>query len=186
VMPLDGGATERVTHTPAQEFLAVWSPKGSALAFSVFAATGGVWVVRRNAPGQWGTPVQRSANGFWPGWSPDGRSITFATRLLDGSLAVVGADSGAPRILVDASKPGAPRAAFPQYSQDGRTIYFKSHDDAGTASIWSVPATGGEPELLLRIDQPSVRFDWTLGGGRIFYSIQDHQSNIWVAEMRQP
>ena len=39
-----------------------------------------IWLVRRDASGTWGKPVQRSAIGSWTDWSPDGKSSHLSAR----------------------------------------------------------------------------------------------------------
>lgn len=76
----------------------------------------------------------------------------------------------------------------PLWSPDGVTLYFKSHDAQGRASFWSVPATGGRPRLLVRFTdpaRPSNRFDFASDGKRFYFTIDDRQSDIWVAEVKQ-
>jgi hypothetical protein len=71
-------------------------------------------------------------------------------------------------------------------SEDGRTLYFKSHDAQGQASLWAVPLSGGRPRLLVRFDAglgSSNRPDFATGAGRFFFTIEDRQSDIWVAEV---
>ena len=73
VQRLDGGGVQQVTHSPLQESLASWSPDGRALAFTQVTNANGVFVVRRDAAGNWGVPVARFSFGFMPSWSADGR-----------------------------------------------------------------------------------------------------------------
>jgi hypothetical protein len=71
-------------------------------------------------------------------------------------------------------------------SEDGRTLYFKSHDVQGQASLWAVPLSGGRPRLLVRFDASlgsSNRPDFAAGAGRFFFTIEDRQSDIWVAQV---
>jgi Tol biopolymer transport system component len=106
--------------------------------------------------------------------------------MVHGGLAVVPVDSGAPRTLVDPSRPGEPPVEQPLWSADGARIYFKSHDPRGNASIWSVPAAGGAPHLHVRFDdpaQPSYRTSWGLGRERVFFTIEDRQSDVWVMDV---
>ncbi len=185
VMPLDGGPLQRVTSSPRQEALAIWSPDGSALAH-VDYASGGIWIVRRSANGAWGSPVQRTNGGYWPGWSPDGRQMAYTSAVTGGSLMVIPVDSGASRTLIDGSRAGALKVGQPRWSGDGRSIFFKTHDAAGNASFWSIPAEGGTPRLLVRFDdpdRPSYRPSWFLGGNRIYFTIEDRQSDVWVIEV---
>ncbi len=187
VQPLDGRPRQQVTSSPRQEALADWSPDGKALAFMDLTTAGGIWVVRRHPDGSWGTPVERVPYGIGPTWSPDGRSLAFSMRFDGGPspLMVVPVDSGPVRTVMDASKPGFPRAATTVWAPDGRSIYFKSWDRHGVASFWSVPVEGGAPRELLRLDdplRPSYRPGWGLGRGRIYFTVEERQSNVWVME----
>jgi Tol biopolymer transport system component len=186
VQPLDGRPLQHVTTSPGHEWTPEWSPDGRALLYVAGVERRTLWIVRRGADGSWSAPVQRFTNGYWPVWSPDGRWLAMGTRLLGGSLLVAPADSGAARVVLDATKPGAPQVERPQWSQDGRTIYFKSHDASGRASFWSVPVAGGAPRLLARFDdpaRPSYRPQWTLGRDRLYFAIEDRQSDVWVMDV---
>jgi Tol biopolymer transport system component/tRNA A-37 threonylcarbamoyl transferase component Bud32 len=187
VLPLDGRPLQRVTSSPGQELLAVWSPDGSALAYQAGYEDGSIWLVRRHGNNTWGKPLRRLASGLWPSWSPDGKRLAYGIGRLGGggSLGLITVDSGAPQLLLDASQPGRPGVEQTYWSTDGRTIYFKSHDVKGNASIWSIPSAGGTPRLLVRFDdpaRPSYRSQWAIGGNRIYFPIQDRQSDVWVME----
>ena len=185
VMPLDGGPLVQVTRTPEQEQYASWSPDGRALGFACQTPPFGVFIARRAADGTWRTR-KIVDDGHWVAWSPDGRSVAFSTVLLGGGLRVVSADGGAPRAVYDETAPGAPLAETSQWSEDGRTIYFKSHDTDGEGLIWSVPSAGGVPRRLLRLGDGrlrSDRFGFRIAGGRLYYTLFDRQSNIWVMDV---
>ncbi|MBA2626438.1 MAG: PD40 domain-containing protein, partial [Gemmatimonadales bacterium] len=171
---------------PTQELLPSWSPDGTALVFSQGGESRSIWVVRRKPDGSWARPVKRHAVGAWTDWSPDGRTFAFVTNTLGGSLFTSGVESGEPRMLLDATQPGLPIAQQPYWSQDGTTIYFKSHDERANASIWSVPSTGGPPKQLVRFDdpqRPSYRPQWALGRDRIYFPMEDRQSDVWVIDV---
>jgi dipeptidyl aminopeptidase/acylaminoacyl peptidase len=122
--------------------------------------------------------------GWRPEWSPDGRWIAFVAPG-DGRIGVVPADSGAQRDVYRPG-PGDPLAELAMYSRSGRTLYFKSHDARGRAAFWSVPVTGGRPRLLVRFDDParaSNRFEFASDGKRFYFTIEDRQSDIWLAEV---
>jgi serine/threonine-protein kinase len=185
IQPLDARPVQRVTASPGHEWQPEWSPDGKALVFITGVERRIVWVMRRNPDGSWQAPVER-APGYWPGWSPDSRSIAYGSTLVGGSLLVMPADSGAPRVVLDASKPGVPQVERPRWSADGRTIYFKSHDAQGRASFWSIPAAGGTPRLLVRFDdprRPSYRQQWALGRSRLYFPVEDRQSDVWVMDV---
>jgi eukaryotic-like serine/threonine-protein kinase len=186
VQPLNGGPLQQVTATPAQESYPVWSPNGNAIAFYDQLAERGVsrglFVVSRDPSGRWGAPVARRAGTGHVSWSPDGRFIAYPS---DGTVEVIAPDSGAPRVVY-APGTAEPRAENVLISKDSRTLYFKSHDAQGRASIWSVPVSGGRPRLLVRFtdpSRPSIRPDFAAGAGRFFFTIEDRQSDIWVAEI---
>ncbi len=187
MQPLDGRPLERVTATPDEEFNPVWDPSGTALEFGRGFVTRAAFIVRRTPDGRWGIPVERVAKDcYGVNWSPDGRYLAYMTRNDGGSLMVVPVDSGAPRMIVDAGVPGNPDAEAPYWSPDGRTIFFKSHDARGLASTWSVPATGGRPRLLIHFDdptRPSYRPQWALGRDRVYFPVQDRQSDVWVMDI---
>jgi eukaryotic-like serine/threonine-protein kinase len=186
VMPLDGGPVQRVTNTPLQEALAVWSPDGNALAFLEFTSTGALWIVRRTH-GVWGAPVRRLDHGFWPTWSPDGRYLSFSSSLLGGALGVVPVDSGPPRILLDGAHGIDADKAY--WSPNGKDLLFHGHDARGRAAIFSIPVAGGTPRLLVLFQDPnlsSLRGGWGLANGRLYYSAEERQSDVWVMELERP
>jgi eukaryotic-like serine/threonine-protein kinase len=185
VLPLDGGPVQQVTSSPLQEAAASWSPDGKAIISNIFGLPGGIWIVRRGANGVWGKPVERVPYGAWGIWSPDGRWIALSTTFGGGSLAIVDPDSGAPRVVLDSATSGGILAEMPIWSPDSRTIYFDSHDANGNASFWAIPATGGAPKLLARFDdptRPAYRPEWAVCGKRMYFVIQEPQSDIWVMD----
>ena len=101
----------------------------------------------------------------------------------DGRIGLVSADSGAPRDLYVPGE-GGPSAELAIFSADGRAVYFKSHDARGRATFWSLPATGGRP--LPRCDdqkRAANRFDFASDGRRFYFTIEDRQSDVWIAEV---
>ena len=185
VLPLDGGPVRAVTATPRQEAQPNWSPDGRALTFTMFPSNG-VLVVREDANGEWGQEVERSSYGSWPSWSPDGKWIAYTSYILGGSLMVVNPDSGLSRIVLDSANDSGARVEAPLWSADSKTLYFKSHDQQGNASFWSIPLAGGKPTLLVRFDdpaRPSYRSEWSIAAGRMYFTINDRQSDVWVMEV---
>ena len=185
VMPLDGGPVQQVTNTPAQESSPRWSPDGQTLVFSYFGVgPGAIWLARRT-DGRWQAPVQRLDYGFWASWSPDGNQLVFGSSLLGGSIWVMPADSGAPRLLADSTGPYAVVGELPSWSNDGRTVYVRSRD-RDLWLIWAIPLDGGKPYHAVEFSRrngATVRGSWVFSHGKFVYSVEDRRSDVWVMEV---
>jgi Tol biopolymer transport system component len=123
-----------------------------------------------------------------PRWSPDNAFIVYTDREHepDGRIFIVPSSGGTPRLVYEPRSGDLP-AGRPVWGPDGR-IYFKSHDLAGRASFWVVPAAGGRPELLVRFDdlsRPSSRIDFDVDRRRFYFAIEDRQSDIYVVDVTQ-
>jgi Tol biopolymer transport system component len=83
-----------------------------------------------------------------PRWSSDGQRLVFSA--LSGPHGnfesyTIGVSGGAPqRCRAD----GNPSIAHPILSVDGRWLYFIHGPLAGTAGLWRMPSTGGNPVLI--------------------------------------
>jgi WD40 repeat protein len=93
-----------------------------------------------------------------PRWSPDGSTIVYQ---VDGAVEKIGnlfaldLASGTVTQLTDLEQINAGLWYMsPSYSPDGRSILFTSpstgKDDRQVWHLWSIPASGGEPTLVLR------------------------------------
>ena len=71
------------------------------------------------------------------------------------------------------------------WSDDGQTVYYRAFDPERGTSFWSVPISGGEPTLLVRHFDPGVyhRADFASGAGQFFFTLTEHESDIWVMEL---
>jgi Tol biopolymer transport system component len=75
-----------------------------------------------------------------------------------------------------------------QWGRDGRTLYYKESEGAGRSSIWSVPAAGGTPRLLVRFDdpeRPSIRPEFATDGRRFYFTLSERQSDVWTMELHK-
>ncbi|MGE5926651.1 MAG: protein kinase domain-containing protein [Gemmatimonadota bacterium] len=191
VQPLDGRPVQQVTATARQEVGPKWSPDGRALTFFDFEgpndtlARSAVWVARRNAAGEWEPAERLVERGNWATWSPDGRRIAYAVGSVAQRLLTIPSAGGTPTLVYSAGDDG-PRPEQVSWSADGRSLFFKSHDANGIASIWTLPSTGGTPRLLTRFDdpaRPSSRFNLAVGRTHLFFSIDERQSDVWVMDL---
>jgi TolB protein len=120
------------------------SPDGRLLAFSASTAEvprSRVFVASTNGDNP--RPVTENAPSYFHGWSPDGKYLAFVgQRVFNGFRAFelyrVPANGGPEERLTTAQ-------AYddgPEYSPDGKWIYFNS-DRSGGWDIWRIPASGG-------------------------------------------
>jgi Tol biopolymer transport system component len=185
---IDGGQAQPVTSSgpEGQESYPLWAPDGEAILFANQARGSTLFIVRRTPSGVWGEPVPVVGASRGASWLPDGRSIAYASR---GGLNVVAVDGGSPR-LVYAPAPDStdPRVERVVPSDDGRSLYFKSHEVGGLASFWSIAIEGGRPRQLVRFGpaQASSRDDFAAGAGRLYFTLEDRQANIVVADLTRP
>ena len=186
----DGTRVTGVASSPGEEQHGSWSPDGNRVAFSGGGHGGDLYHVfvttraRHDAP--WEAPRQlTSVTGVDPKWSPDGRSIVYTRR---GEVWLMRSDGSDDRALVTKlDSPGTILAQYAIWSPDGKTIYVKAAGDERAASIWSVPAAGGTPRLLMRFDdpaRPSLRREFATDGTRFYFTIAQDESDLFVVEIR--
>ncbi len=158
VDPDSGKQLREITLTELDEVLnPAWSPDGNLIAFS--GLVGGfndlfVYDLSSNA-------LRRLTNDAYaeldPAWSPDSRQLAFSTdrfssalpRLEPGNLtlAIMDVASGQVREAGGFEKA---KNIDPQWSRDGRSLYFLS-DRQGITNIYRLPVGGGTPVQVTNI-----------------------------------
>ncbi len=190
VISVDGGGPVPVTDGSVDERSPEWSPDGrSLLLLASWGTHPALHVVTRGAAGRWSAarplPVVIGADTVVPGiaaWSPDGRSIACGCGI--GGLVVVPMQGGAPHRLV--SPYSTAGWAFPQWSDDGRTLFHLMEDSGHVAAVVAVPLGGGAPWVAVRFDdatRPWHRFGFRVRAGRFYFTLGDRQSHVWMAEL---
>ncbi len=170
------GIPARLIGSTREEESPAYSPDGKRIAFmSTRSGAYEIWVCASDGS----NPVQVTAFGgpivSAPKWSPDGQNIAFhAAPAGNEDLYVVSANGGPPRRMTT-----HPRAdAWPYWSRDGQSLYFKSTRPSGWAEIWKMPAKGGEAVQITRHegDAPQESPD-----GRFVYYEKGYpsQCSVW-------
>jgi Tol biopolymer transport system component/tRNA A-37 threonylcarbamoyl transferase component Bud32 len=189
VRPLDGGPVEQATDTTGQESNPRWSPDGSTLSSFEIAQPFVTRVTARRGPARW-DPSRELCRCFATDWSRDGATLLVVEFAIErgeprGQLGLVPVAGGPIQPLLSrGAQDEPPEEAL--FSTDYSTIYFKTHDRGGRASLWSMPATGGTPRRLVRFDnpdRPSFRPTFAVDGARFYFTIDDRQSDVFVAEV---
>ena len=93
--------------------------------------------------------VTQNPNSYFHSWSPDGKTILF-TRPDHGSLNIfaIPAEGGEEHALTT----GTGVSDDPDYSPDGRHIYFNSDRAGGPMQIWRMHPDGSAPEQITHDD----------------------------------
>jgi hypothetical protein len=113
--------------------------------------------------------------------------LSFSSSLVGGALGVVPVDSGPPRILLDGTHGIVADKAY--WRANGTELVFHGRDASGRAAVFSLPAAGGTPRLLALFEDPNLsalRGGWGFANGRMFYTAEERQSDVWVMELERP
>jgi Tol biopolymer transport system component len=98
-------------------------------------------------PSQGGVPklVTQNPNSYWHSWSPDGKTILFVRpnhgALIDYAIPAEGGEEKALTPLDGVNDD-------PDYSPDGKYIYFNSNRAGGTMQIWRMKPDGSDAEQM--------------------------------------
>ena len=129
-----------------------------------------------------------------PAFSPDGRSIAFATDRFTTKLDVL--DIGEPRIAVLDVESGAVREVGgfagsknigPQWTSDGRSLFFLS-DRQGVTNVYRLAVDGGTPLQLTNLVTgvsgiTALSPAMSSSGGRVIFSAyEDDGYNVYALE----
>jgi Tol biopolymer transport system component len=144
----------------------VVSPDGQWTAFTRSSDDVSIWKVSMSG----GQAVRLTAGpeeALWPAISHDGRFVTFYRPHVDtngkftADIAYVDSNGGTDigRFKVDAQFLASGKTA-PQWSSDGRSIYFVRLRD-GASNIWKLPIDGSEPTQITHLKSGRI-YNFTL------------------------
>jgi serine/threonine protein kinase/Tol biopolymer transport system component len=191
VQPIDGGPAQLLTTSPASGGgIPSWLGDG-AVVYPDYRVDngvnqGGLFIVRRNNAGGWSPPERLDLPGLPgpPAITRDGRFVYPQI----GDIDIARAGDGAARRIYTRSSPDLPMPERVALDERDTTVFFKAHDAEGRAEFWSVPIAGGPATLLVRFNdsaRPSPRWDFAVGGGRLYFAIDERRSNIWIADVTE-
>ncbi len=186
----DGTDEVQLTRGPDQDLHPSFSPDGLRLAFSRQTPSGArdIYVMSRESlDGEWSAPKALSRNpwAMYGRWSPDGERISYC-RIGMSQVWTVTLD-GQESLLFDGQASGLTDVMWPDWSLDGRHIYFTANDSTGVGGLYVVPVEGGRAREVVRFDGPAravgILFAFTLADDRVYFTISEYESDIWVADV---
>lgn len=163
-----GGAPTTLT-SGAFDTDPTWSPDATQIAFTRVdldpagpGATAELWITAADGTGT----RQLAVDGAAPDWSPDGRTLAYATTA--GGIGVLDMASGRAQVFVEES------AAYvdPAWSPDGTTLALvRLHEQEVTAGLVLFRPRAGEPGLLIPTPGLSpADVDWAPDGDQLAFS----------------
>jgi Tol biopolymer transport system component len=188
----DGSRVRRLTHSPAFDACARYSPDGRWIAWcSGVGAAGGVieiWIMRGNGR-RMSQLTHLGGRMTFPDFSPDGRTVVFSGLLAGVSNNEIYATSVQGSGLTQLTDDPA-EDLWAAFSPDGSRIAFISAR-TGLRQLWIMNADGSNPTQVTTDSIAKGQLPrWSPDGHRIAYSTDDPLlgQDIWVidADGRNP
>ena len=190
VKPMTGGGPiQQVNLKGNYGIYPEWMPDGKSLAWACGGRDSRTFCLgTQDDAGAW--HVDSTSATARSNWSPDGkwrtnpkrnRAVAFADSVW---LYPPGSDSG--KLLYARRSTTDPTAGDVHWGPDSRTLYFRNRDPAGHALFWSLSIDRGLPRLIAKLDdlaRQSYRNDFSADGKRLYFAINDRQSDISVVEL---
>jgi serine/threonine protein kinase len=181
VIPAEGGTPVRLPSSPSGAGVPRWSPSGLQIAFG--SGRGKVWLVSRDrVGGPWHEAVQLADSACASIGRPTGAVLLCAR----GSTFTLVTPRGQVLWRSDVAVTNHLRVnPLSVSSPDRATTYASAVHEDGRRGIWAIPAAGGEPRLVITDDDPALVDTGMLsvGPGRIYLTVSQYESDIWVAKL---
>jgi len=161
-------APTAITSGAGRYFDLCWAPDGKILYAS--DASGSANIYEMGADGSNIKALTDAGRNYAPAVSPDGRFIAFhSNRSGTFQIWLADRDGGNPRQLTS----GASESHWPQFSNDGRWVFYEHYDYESAGSLWKISVNGGEPIRLSQ--QPTVRLAVSPDGKWLAAWVRDKQ-----------
>jgi Tol biopolymer transport system component/C-terminal processing protease CtpA/Prc len=203
-VPVSGGQAIPLTVHAAHEFMPVWSPDGSTIAFAS-DRYGNYDVFVMPAAGGPATRLSfHSADDFPASFAPDGEHVLFASGRLD-SRTMVGypRNSAQPELYSVALAGGMPQqvlttpAMYAAWNPAGTLLAYsdekglesewRKHDDSSFArDLWLYDAASGRHSRLTELGADDRQPVWAPGGNALYYlSERGGSFNVWSLALEE-
>jgi serine/threonine-protein kinase len=188
IVNLDGSGEQRLTSDSEESYHPAFSPDGLSIAYGNGSRTLGM-VHRATIDAPWKVvPRQPGDSGFVPRWSPDGSQLALEMPNDEGrvDLVIREVKDGTSRTLIKAGTRGIQFPRWPEWSEDGRTIYFRDAGSEGNPGIYAVPASGGMPRLLVRFDdlsQSVLTASVPARNGLFYLAVGEIESDVYLMDL---
>lgn len=76
-------------------------------------------------------------------------------------------------------------AQYADWSPDRQMVYYLAIDSVAT-NIYAISTSDGTPRVVMRFDDPTRpwhRYGFQVFRDRLYFTVGDRQSDIWVAEL---
>jgi hypothetical protein len=182
VAPAEGGQPVAVSSGPHDHQYPVWGANSLDLFFgSNQSGQWATWVASRDSVGgAWRDAVKFIDEPFLSGTAPDGGGML---QILPLTLY-----SREGRVLWRRDLEATSRLTIQseaRYSRRGSEVYAVGARD-GRRGVWAIPIPHGEPRLVIAFDDRVLSvFEWvSVGPDRLYLTVAEYESDIWVARLR--